>query len=196
MAFEKYVIEDFMSAWFEQDYSKMPREDFETCYAEYLDVSGLFQSEDFERQSYIHHLSQRIERVKMYVKIQREFLAEFGSPYTIDFEEFKDKYGYYIKWNNDKKDFEKQLQKIEKSEQKNIFFLEGKIKELKEFRAKNKKPEIDQKDKDSLKKSRQNFIKMLNSLSKIGYNIKRKETFVEELALMIKQQTEENENGG
>lgn len=193
MAFERYVIDDFMKAWFDKDYSKMPLDDFKIVYAEYLDTSGLFQSEDFERQSFIHHLNQRIERVKMYIRIQREFISEFDMPYILDFDDFRDKYGYVLKWKKDKEDFEKQLEKVEKREHKNITFLESKIKELNEFRNKKSKNEIPEDDEKSLKKSRHGFIKMLNSLGKMGYEIKRKETYVEELSLMIKQQTEENE---
>lgn len=195
MAYEKYVIEDFMSAWFEKNYSVITEEEFKIVYAEYLDTSGLFLSDEFERRAYIQHLHSRINAVRIYVRIQREFLQEFDVPYSLDFERFKFKYGYNLIWKNDKDEFESQLKKVEKREQKFVSTLEEKIKELIEARkSQSNSFEEDEEELDkSLKKGRVSFIRMLNSLSKIGYRIDKKSTTVEELALMIKQQMEESE---
>jgi len=196
MAYEDYVIEDFMNAWFKKDYSVLSEEDFKIVYSEYLDTSGLFLSDDFEKQSYIHHLHTRIEYVKMYIKSQRSFIKNFGVPYSLSFENFKNRYGHFLLWKDDKTDFENQLVKIEKREQKNISLLEGKIKELQDLRSKNSKNKLPIDKEESLAKSRVSFIRMMNSLGKIGYKISRKETYVDELSIMIKQQLEENQDNG
>ena len=44
MMCENVVIESFILAWFNKDYSKLSKEDFEKVYAEYIDVAGLYQS--------------------------------------------------------------------------------------------------------------------------------------------------------
>lgn len=196
MAYEKYTILQFQKAWFEEDYSDITKEEFGIVYSEYIDTSGLFMSEDFERQSYIHHLNSRINYVKMFIRLQREFISEFNIPFIRDFEKFKNKYGYNLKWKNDLDDFENQLSRIESREQKNISFLEDKIKELNNFRKENhggNEVLTDEEKNVRLQKSRKSFIKMINSLGKLGYSIDKKETTVEELSLMIKQQLEESE---
>jgi len=191
MAYENYFIKDFMDAWFDQKYEVLSKEDFQIVHAEYLDTSGLFLSEDFEKKSYINHLSQRINYVKIFVMLQRDFIKEFDMPFVRDFERLKFEYGYVLKWKENKDDFENQLKRIELREIKHNSILEEKIKELNNSRANNHKKEKDDEDDVSLKKSRISFIRMLNSLGKIGYNIDKLKTTVEELAIMIKQQTEE-----
>lgn len=191
--YEDYVIRDFKNAWFKKDYSKLSEEDFNIVYAEYQDTSGLFLTDDFERQSTIHHLVSRINYVKIFIRLQREFIIDFGSPFIRDFEHFKQEYGYVLRWENDLEDFEDQLKSVERRELKNESYLESKIKELREFREKNQKKERVVEDEDSLKKSRISFMRMINSLGKIGFNIDEDKTTVESLALMIKQQMEEVE---
>lgn len=194
MAFEKYTVKDFKSAWFNNDYSVISKEEFKIVHAEYLDTSGLFLSDDFERQTYIHHLNSRISYVKMFIELQREFMSEFQKPFIRDFESFKNRYGYVLKWNNDIKDFERQLEKVEKRERKHASLLEEKIKELNDERKKQEKKSSREDDTDEdLKKARLSFIRMLNSLGKVGFNLDQDKTTVEELALMIKQQMEEVE---
>lgn len=186
-----------MEAWFDKNYKHMSKKVFSEVYSEYMDTSGLFLSEDFEKQSFIHHLVSRINYVKIFIRLQREFISSFQMPFIRDFELIKNKYGYVLKWDKENPDvieFEEQLKKIESREIKHHSFLEEKIKELNELRRKNQEGESDEeKDEEILKKSRRSFIRMLNSLGKIGFNIDKKKTSVEELSLMIKQQTEENE---
>lgn len=197
MIYENFVIDPFMKAWFNKDYSGMSEDDFDTVYSEYQDTSGLYLTEDFERRSYIHHLNSRINYIKIYIRLQRDFIEEFGKPFIRDFGDLKEKYGYVLTWSEEhphliaveRKKFEMQLRRIEMHEKKFDSTLQTKIKELNESReGKIKNPE----DFD-LRKSRVSFIKMLNSLSKIGYSVDRRKTTVEELALMIKQQMEEVE---
>lgn len=186
-------IQQFMNCWFKKDYSEVSLEDFKIIYAEYVDTSGLFMSEDFERQGYINHLSQRINSVKIFIRLQREFIADFNMPFIRDFESFKDKYGYVLKWSGDLMDFKKQLEKVEKREVKHNSFLEEKIKELSDSRKNNQNKTAVDDVEEKLIKSRTYFIRMLNSLGKIGYKLDKKNTTVEELSLMIKQQMEDTE---
>lgn len=192
MAYEKWVVEEFMDAWFLKDYSKISKDEFKIVYAEYQDTSGLYLNDDFEKQGYIFHLHSRINYVKIFLRLQREFIQEFDIPFLRDFPKLKDKYGYVLKWTGDKENFEEQLKKIESREIKHHSFLEEKIKEFDD--ANSKKPEIEVEDDELvLRKSRISFIRMLNSLGKIGYKLDKKITTVEELSLMIKQQMEEVE---
>jgi len=194
MTYEKCTISQFMNAWFNQDFSLITKEQFVLIYSEYLDTSGLFLNEDFERQGYIQHLNSRINYVKMFVKLQRDFIKCFDMPFIRDFEFFKDKYGHFLLWKNDKDDFEQQLKKVEMRELKNQSQLEIKLKELEDFRKSKGKDKIEQTSEKSLKESRISFIKMLNSLGKIGYIIDKNSTTIEELSIMIKQQLEENKS--
>lgn len=194
--YEKINISDFMEAWFEEKYEKLSKEDFKIVHAEYLDTSGLYMSDDFEKHSLVHHLNSKINYIKMFVRLQREFMDEFDMPFIRDFAHLKEEYGYVVKWNGSIEDFENQLVKIEKRQIKHQSFLEEKIKELKELkesRSNNHKKQPIEPESD-LKKSRMSFIRMLNSLGKIGYKIDKLTTTVEELALMIKQQMEENDS--
>lgn len=192
MAFENYNINQFMDAWFKKKYDELSKEEFDIVYAEYQDGSGLYMTEDFERITLINHLKARINYIKLFVKLQRDFIIDFGIPFTKNFETIKDKYGYILKWNGDLTDFERQLKKIELRQGKHITFFEEKVKEFNESRM-NKKDDTEEENEDSLKKSRVKFIRMLNSLGKIGYKFDNKETSVEVLSLMIKQQLEESE---
>lgn len=195
MAYEKYIVKDFMAAWFDKDYSVISKEDFDIVYAEYQDTSGLFISEDFEKRGYINHLSQRINYVKLFIRLQRDFMRDFDKPFLRSDEilSLKGEYGYNLKWNDDLQDFEEQLKKIESREIKYTSTLEAKIKELNDSRkAIEKKVKVEE-DDESLRKSRLSFIRMLNSLGKIGFKVDKMTTTVEELALMIKQQLEEAE---
>ncbi len=193
MAYENYTIKQFENAWFKKDYSELSKAEFDIVYAEYQDASGLFMTDDFEKQSYVYHLNGRINYVKLFIKLQREFLLEFEMPFIRDFETIKNNYGYVLKWNGDGRDFEAQLKKIEKREQKNISYLNTAIKELQDLRAANKNKKKVDEDDDSLIKSRQSFIKMRNSLGKMGYIIDVTKTTVEELTLIIKQQMDDVE---
>jgi hypothetical protein len=186
MPFENYTVRQFEDAWFRNDRTLMDDDEFKTVYTEYIDTAGLYVSEEFDKVSYIHFLNNRINFVKVSCKIQREFIEEFGQPYIENFEPFKDK-GYYLKWNDDKEDFLKQIERIEAQEIKYISEVEKEIKELIEIRKKRK-------TKNSTpKQSRESFVRMLNSLGKNGYKIDRDKTTVEDLAYMIKQQHEEIE---
>ena len=91
-------------------------------------------------------------------------------------------------WRN-KEDFLAQLKRVELKEAKYISKLETSIKELMDAREKREK----EKDKNQIKKinPRENWIRTINSLGKIGYKIDKRSTTVEDFAYMIKQQSEE-----
>lgn len=182
MAFENYTIREFISAWFACKRDVMDDEEFDTVYTEYVDTSGLFQSDDFDKMSYIQFLGGRINSIKIAIRLQREFITEFGQPYIENFEFFKMK-GHRLKWNKDIEDFIKQLNSVELKESKNIAQLEKCIVELKKIR--------DTKG-ETVSVTRGSFITTINSLGKIGFKIDNDKTTVEELAYMIKQQFEEN----
>lgn len=190
MAYEKYTVNQFRDAWFKGNRTVITDEEFKIVYSEYVDTSGLFLSDDFEKQGLIYNLNQRINYVKMFIRLQRDFIHEFRMPFIKDFQNLKHKYGYVLYWNNDIEDFEKQLQRVEQREIKNGSFMDLKIDELNRAR-KNKG--ISKEDEESLDDSRKGFIRMVNSLGKIGFKIDGNVSTVEELALMIKQQFEENE---
>lgn len=194
MAYENYNIQQFMNAWFKKDYSELSEEEFKVVYAEYQDTSGLFITEDFERQSYIHHLNSRINYIKILLVLQRRFIVDFGMPFIRDFEYLKLQYGYVLIWDGNIDNFESQLKKIESREIKHTSFLEAKVKELHDSRKENQNKSAPDDNEESLIKSRLSFIRMLNSLGKIGFRVDKKDTSVEELSLMIKQQLEENDS--
>ncbi len=202
--FENFTVKQFEDAWFKKDHSLISAEDLKIIHAEYLDTSGLFLSDDFEKRSYVLHLNQRINYVQLFVEFQREFLKQFGKPFLRiqDLFTLKSNYGYVLKWKEDADDFESQLEKIELREEKFHSTLAEKLKEIEDDRKKKYPQAVDEPEED-LKKSRTSWIRMINSLSKIGYKIDKPITTVEELSLMIKQQMEEydeslknNSNGG
>lgn len=186
MAFEKYTISEFMKAWFNQDYSSISKEEFETVYTEYIDMTGLYISEEFEKISYIKFLQSRINSARIFVEFQKKFIDEYAYPYMLSINFPKEKYGYSIRWNGSTADFLNQLESFINSQSTDVVNLDIAISELEKIRQQRPK---DKKDKPK----RESFIRTLNSLGKIGYNIDKNSTTVEELAIMIKQQLEESE---
>lgn len=188
MAFEDYTIKQFMKAWFKEDYSEISQSEFKLVYDEYIDASGLFVSEDFDKVSYVQFLLNRINSVKIFLELQIKYLEEFEVPNVEKFS-FLKKFGYSLKWNNSCKDFRNQIESIKSKEIKYVTKLNSSIKEIEEKKEKDKA----NKKEPSKKDSRNSFIRMLNSLGKNGFRIDNEKTTVEELALMIKQQIEEIE---
>ena len=188
MAFEKYNIRQFMAAWFNEDYSFISKKEFDLCYNEYLDSTGLYLSETFEKVAYIHFTLNRINTVKIWIDTQRKFVTEFGIPYTPSFDMVLDEFGYLVNWK-DEADFEMQLKRIEAEE--SMFYSEYEIacKELDDLKKQTK--QVPQ----TKKEQREGFIRTVNSLGKMGFRIDNDSTTVEELSIMIKQQMEEVNNG-
>lgn len=185
MAYENYTIREFMNAMFKDDRSVMDEDTLQLVNTEYIDTAGLYETEEFHEVTYIHYLNGKINSVKIAIRLQREFLEEFGVPYYKDFKIFI-KNGYVVKWNNNKEDFLKTLLRIEAKETKYLSELENCIKKLTEKRAKKIKQET------TVKIERGSFIRTLNSLGKVGYKIDKDKETVEDLSYMIKQQIEES----
>lgn len=182
--YEDITIRQFMNAMFKGDISVMTPEQLVLCNTEYIDTAGLYESDEFIKECYVQFLTTRINFIAIALKLQREFIQEFGFPYIPMLELFE-KYGHYLLWENSKEDFLKKLIRVEKMEKVYISQLEIKIKELEEHRLTK-----DNKDKP-IKITRGAFIKNINTLNKLGYKIDYDRTMVEELAYMIKQQFEE-----
>lgn len=187
MASEKYTVRQFEQAWFQGDRSVMDEHEFNQVYTEYMDTSGLFETEEFDKVCYIYWLNNRINSIKLGIKLQKDFLKEFGVPYKPAFFFFVE-FGHNLKWNDNSEDFIKQLKTVEIREKMYIGELEGAMKELKDFRKKR-----DNGEPTDPKKTRISFIRTRNTLGKIGYIIDPDKTTVEEMALMVKQQSEEVE---
>lgn len=188
MAFENYTIRQFQNAWFNEDRSVMTKEQFDEVYTEYIDTADLFQSEEFAKISYIHFLNNRINSIKLSLKLQRDFILTFHIPYIPGLE-FLKKFGHNIVWNTTSSQihFLESLDNIEIKEKKYISKLEEAIKQLKESKAKKPKQED-----ATPKEARAGFVRTVISLGKMGYRIDNDKTTVEELAYMIKQQSDES----
>lgn len=187
MEYGKWTISQFRKAWFEKDYSEMPENIFTIVYSEYISTAGLYESEDYEKVVYITFLNNRVNSIKFFLKLQRDFLEEFSVPCEQYFYFVKDNFGYILKWEDDKQKFLHSLVVIEEREKLYISKLEMEIQLLKEFRENKKK----QQNYVSPVPPEEGFIRTLNSLGKIGYNLDEDKTKVQTLAIMIKQQKEE-----
>lgn len=186
MAFENYTIAQFMDAMFKNDRSVISEEELAIVYEEYIDVAEIYEKEKFENSKYVNFIANRINSVHLSIKLQKEFLEEFGVPFEKELVFFR-KFGYIVRWTN-KEAFLKKLEEIENKEKKYISQLEGRIKEMIEKDIKREKGEI------TIKQSRGSFIKTINSLNKVGYKIDKNSDTVEDLAYMIKQETEDSKN--
>lgn len=184
--YEDISIEEYINAKWRGDISVISPEEFVEIETQYIDTAGLYESAEFEKVSYIHYLNNRKNSIALSIRLQREFIENFNIPYVPELGFFK-KFGHTVKWNNDITDFIEQLRRIESKEKKYISQLEIAIKELTDMREKKEKG-VQQK-----KQTRGEFVSTLISLGKCGYRIKRKETSLEELAYMIKQQKEEQD---
>ena len=186
MKCEKVTVEAFIDAWFAHDYEHLTKDDFDIVYAEYIDLAGLYKSKEFELTTYINYLKNRIYTLEAVISSQEMYFQVFNKPYIDGLDFVKEKFGYSFTWSENKPQFFSFLRKL--AAQKRIKETELKHK-IFEF---NKIKEEKQKGDVSNVQSRHEFIKMLNSLSKNGYKVDRKNTYVEELALMIKQISDES----
>jgi uncharacterized protein YqgQ len=160
----------------------MDEQTFQVVNTEYIDIAGLFATEEFDKVGYISYLNNRVNSVALWIKLQRQYIDNFDIAYLPGLTFFK-KFGYVLYWNNNEQ-FIKELLRIEKKEFKFISQLENAIKELIDFRAKKNANE------KTVKQTRGSWIKTINSLGKLGYKIDKDKTSVEEFAYMIKAETE------
>jgi hypothetical protein len=162
---------------------------FELIYAEYVDLSGLFVSKEFDLSAFIHRLEIRKTTIKNFVELQKIFISEFGQPFPQAFHLVK-KYGHSLYWNAAGGNLELFLQKLNKIPAKEVRYeieLRNKKTELIELHRKKVKKEF------TLLESRKEFVTMLNRLRQSQFVINRNETTVEELALAIADQKEQQE---
>lgn len=190
-------IKKFMQAWFEGKVSVLVvsgeatdedlNEAFERIQLEYIDLSGLAESTELDMNVNIHHLNTRINAIKAMLYIQREFLQQFGLPLIPGLPDFK-RYSHVIYWDFKRPDAEaflKRLRQIELKESRFIAELDKCIKELIEFKEKQKKGEV------TITQSRKQFVRNMNTLNRAGFNVDKDKTSVEEYALMLKDYKEE-----
>jgi hypothetical protein len=192
MAFEDYTVRQFEKALFKNDRSVMSNEEFEIVYTEWTDVTGAYNTNEFNKVVYINRLKHRLNQTRVGVKAQKDFINEFGIPYLPEIS-FFEKFGYKLKWEGDLESFNLQLDRIETGEFKYESQLEGKLKELEDLREKEKKKK-ESSFQQPKQTSRERWVKTINTLGKIGYQIRKDETTVEELAYMIKYQIEESKS--
>lgn len=184
MAYENYTIRQFENAMFKDDRSVMDDEEYNIVYNEYIDTAKLYETEEFQKVSYITYLNGRINTMKLAIRLQREFYNNFQEPYQPGFKKIKEK-GYSLYWNrNNPEEFIKQLDRIETSEKRYISEVENCVKQLIDFRAKRNTKE------QPVKIKRELWIRNINTLNKLGYKIDRDKETVEDLSIMILQQTE------
>lgn len=187
--YENYTVREFENAMFRNDRTVMTEEIYTEVYSEYIDTAQLFETEEFQKVAYIHNINGRINTIKLSIKLQKEFLLEFGIPYKEGFKIFK-KFGYIVFWKDDcnnSKEFLASLDRIEAMEKKYVNEVENCIKLLIDFRAAKGK-----KEDQPVKIKRESWIRTINFLGKIGYKIDKDKETVEDLSLMIKQQNEDN----
>lgn len=192
MTFEDITIEQYIKAKWRGDRSIITTdEELKDIETEYIDAAGLYESEEFSKVCYIHYLNNRINSVNLSIELQMKFLDEFGVPNIAAFS-FLKKFGHTVVWKGNKEEFKKMLERIASKEKKYVSMLEKNIKELGDIR-KNKNANKPQEEKTD-KEVREAFIRTLISLGKVYLNLNRKETMLDEMAYMIKQQSEEREN--
>lgn len=184
MVADLYTIGQFMDALYKKDRSVIKtEEELLQLKNEYIDIAGLYESEEFDKVQYIYYLNGRINSMKMSIFLQRKFIEDFGMPYTPDFSKFEE-YGHIVIFNGDLVNFEKRLVDIESIEKTYTSELENSLKELSDLRKNKNKEEVTE------QQSRASMIKTINSLGKLGYRISKSETTVEEYSYMIKQESE------
>ncbi len=182
--YEKITIRQFEKGYFENDTTEFTPEQIKDAYTEYIDTAGLFETEEFQKVTYIHYLNNRLNSIKLSVKLQTDFLEEFGVPFVPELQ-FLKKFGHRVNWTGNKDLFLQDLNKCIQRDNKYVSILESKVKELSTSREKKQKKET------TVSQTRGSWIKTCNTLGKI-FTIDKDKTTLEEYAWMIFQQTEEN----
>lgn len=152
-----------------------------SLYTEYIDLSGIAVTAELEIMKTIFYLDCRIKKINLLLHIQYESMDKIGMPCIGGFDKMRF-YGHKLYWDKNHPDhygFKCQLQSIESKEKKYKDDYNEKMKELWEFKKKQKDGEI------PLLQKRKEFIRTINVLGKYGYPIDRDKTTVEEFALMV-----------
>lgn len=154
---------------------------FDLINAEYVDLSGLYITQEFEIVGYINSLDSRIQFMRRWIELQRKFLINFDEPYVPGLKMAK-RFGHNLYWDfehPDKDAFLQRIAKIEMSEKKYELQVSRKVDELITLRKKQttKSPTI--------LESRKTFVSMLNRLQQARFVIDKEKTTMEDLALMV-----------
>ena len=158
-------------------------------YTEFVDLSGLAQTQEFEIMKTIFYLDSRVKRIKLLIFIQNESIEKLGQPCIGAFAKL-DMYGHRLMWDKDHPDleaFKQRILSIESTEKRYEIELNGKIKELMNLKKKQQNQELPEMQK------RKEFIRSLNNLERAGFRIDRDKTTVEDLALMIGEMNDQAE---
>lgn len=158
-------------------------DNWEQLFTQYVDLSGIGETEEYTLMVAIHNLGVRVAGVNAFIQLQINWYNNFDEPFELAFEDMKK---YHIKISYDPSQpgrFLQRLKQIEADEKRNIAEMDSLIKDLEELRKNGVKPG---------KSSSETFIRTLNALNKEGYRIDNDKTDMEELSLMIRQRNEEN----
>lgn len=172
---ENCTVNQLMDSWF----NEKPFDGWQDVYMDYIDISGLAETEEFSLLMTIHNLNTRLISVPQYVAVQQETIQIFGKYHPTATANLA-RFGY--KMPMDVNTALKFLDGVKSKEKRFRYDLQAAEDKL----SKLKKPET-----QDLKKSRRAFIKMLNNLGQ-SYRIDRDKTTVEELALMVKESIEKS----
>ncbi|MES2004342.1 MAG: hypothetical protein V4450_07460 [Bacteroidota bacterium] len=154
---------------------------WKAIYTEYVDLSGMVQTMEFDLMKSIFYLDCRVKRIQLLLMIQRESIDKLGMPCIGAFPMLKS-FGHRLSWDAshpDAEGFKRKLLDIESREKKYDIELGGKMKELFELKRKRANNELPEMQK------RKEFIRTLNNLEKSGYRIDRDKSTVEDMAIMI-----------
>lgn len=161
---------------------------FEIVYAQYVDLSGLFVTREFDLSAYIHYLDIRITVIKQFVALQRQFVSEFGEPCMSYFHLVK-KYGHSLYWDHKNPNLQLFLEKLNKIEPKEVRY---------QIELKNKKNELFELHKKRLNQehtpleSRKQFVTNIVRLQKAGFVINN-DTSMEDVAIAVSDHREASE---
>lgn len=170
----------YMRCLFGKDRTGM--DNFEAIHDEYMDISGLAESEQKELLVAIHNLTVRLLVIPGMIKFQCDYFAEYQEPYFDGLLFFK-KYGHTITWDLEHPEqFVLQLERMEIKERK----YESQLDILKKQFADAQKGVIVQK-----KNARHEFIRLINRVAK-HRDIDRDKTDMETFGLMVRDYFEMN----
>lgn len=178
-------VRAFMAAMFNQQYEGVGGiENWELVFTEYVDLSGIGETAQYELLTNIHNTQLRISKVAGLIELEKDFFTAFNEPFMQAFDDFK-KLGHRLVWDaGNPKQFIDQLQAVETREKKYKAELDMHMKELESLKTDGVKVDTN---------SRASFVKTLNRLGKHGYKIDKDKTDMEELSLMIREYDEEIE---
>ncbi len=175
-------VKIFMACLFENDKSGLEGGDFETIFTEYIDLSGIGETREFDLLTGIHNIQARMTFIETMLEVQKRFFKEFEMPFVNAFDDFRP-FGHRLSWDPEKPElFIEQLKRIETIEKKSQAELDAKFKELNSLKKNGMK--------STDVNGRVDFVRQLNNLNKAGYKIDREKTDMEELALMIRDYNE------